>query len=138
MPLNPVIHFTGDAEEALQHYRSALGGEVQINRFGEAPPDQATDIDESWKQKVMFGSVVSPLGTVSAMDAPPGRAGNPGTNFSISVQTDSEAQADAAFAKLSEGGNIVMPMGKTFFADKFGMVHDKFGISWLIGYRVQG
>lgn len=135
MSLNPCLYFTGNAEEALEHYRSALGGEVQIARYEDAPPGQP--VDPSWKRKVMYGSLKSPLGTVACMDAPAGRAGNPGNNFSISVETDSEAQADAAFAKLCEGGSVTMPMDKTFFAEKFGMVDDKFGVTWMIGYRVQ-
>ena len=134
MPLHPCLYFTGSAEEALEHYRNALGGNVQIARYKDAPPGQP--VDPTWNDKVMYGSLASPLGEVACMDAPPGRAGNPGNNFAISVETDSESQAGAAFAKLSEGGEVTMPMEKTFFAEKFGMLHDKFGITWMISYRV--
>jgi PhnB protein len=135
MPLNPCLYFTGNAEEALAHYRSALGGDVTIARYEDAPqlPDAAPP---EWKNKVMYGSLQSALGIVACMDAPPGRAGKPGNNFSISVQTQTEAQADAAFAKLAEGGSVTMPPSKTFFAEKFAMVDDKFGVTWMIGYNV--
>ncbi len=135
MPLNPCLYFTGDAEEALQHYAAALGGEITIARYEDAPPMPEAPEPE-WKRKVMYGSVHSPLGVVACMDAPPGRAGKPGNNFSISVQTDSESQAEAIFAKLSEGGEVTMPLSPTFFAKKFGMVNDKFDVTWMIGYNV--
>lgn len=65
MALNPCLYVTGNAEEALEHYRSALGGEIQIARYEDAPPGQP--IDPSWKQKVMYGSVRSSLGTVACI-----------------------------------------------------------------------
>ena len=84
MALNPCLYFTGNAEEALECYRGALGGELQIHRYKDGPPGQP--VDKGWEQKVMYGAVASPLGTVACMDAPPGRAGKPGNNFSISIK----------------------------------------------------
>ena len=135
MPINPCLYFTGDAEEALMHYKAALGGVVTIARYEEAPPMPDAPPPE-WKNKIMYGSVVSPLGVVACMDAPPGRAGKPGNNFSISVQTESEPQAEAIFAKLAEGGQVTMPLTETFFAKKFGMVNDKFNVTWMVGWSV--
>jgi PhnB protein len=135
MPLNPCLYFTGNAEEALEHYAAALGGEITIARYQDAPPMPESPGPE-WNHKVMYGSVNSPLGIVACMDAPPGRAGKPGNNFSISVQTDNEAQAEAIFKKLAEGGEITMPWAETFFAKKFGMLNDKFDVTWMVGYRV--
>ena len=129
MQLNPYLHFTGNAEEALQHYRSALGGEVTIMRFEGTPA--AEHVPPDCVKKVMHGQLDSPLGVVMASDAMerPTRAGE---NFSISLQVESEAQAEALFSKLSEGGTVTMPLDKTFWAAKFGVLVDKFGVSWMV------
>jgi PhnB protein len=80
----------------------------------------------------LYGRLRSSAGIVNIMDAPPGRAGEPGDNFMLGVQTDSEAQTDEVFAKLAEGGSVIMPLAKTFWSLRFGMVTDKFGVKWLI------
>jgi len=130
MQLNPCLFFTGNAEEVLEHYRGALGGDVEIVRFEGTPV--ANSVQPEYRNKVLYGSLRSPLGIVNAMDAPPGREGTPGDNFSIAIQTDSEAQADAIFSKLSAGGTVMMPLEKTFWSAKFGMFADKFGIKWMV------
>ena len=133
MQLNPTLIFNGNTEEALDYYSSALDGTVTIARYKDAPPGMGAE--PAFGDKVMYGSLVTPFGTVSAMDAPPGREGTPGTNFGISVVADCEAGAEHAFNVLSAGGQTLMPFEKTFFAEKFGMTVDKFGIRWLINYR---
>lgn len=130
MQLTPNLHFNGNAEEVLDHYRNALGGEVEIVRFAGSPA--ADFVPSDWGGKVLYGTLRSPLGTVSVMDATADRVGKPGDNFSIGIQTESEAQADAIFSKLSSGGRVKMPLEKTFWAAKFGMLVDKFGISWMV------
>lgn len=132
MQLNPALHATGNAEEMLELYRDALGGKVEIIRYEGTPA--AAQSPPEMKNKVLYGVLHSPGGDIAAMDAPPGRAGNAGNNFSISVTVDNEKQADDAFSKLSAGGHIIMPMEQTFFAKKFGMCEDKFGIHWMINY----
>jgi PhnB protein len=130
MSTTPYLIFTGSAEEVLEHYRAALGGELEIARYATAPGD--SPVEPEWSDKVMHGSLRSPLGNVNVMDAPPERAGTPGDNFAIGIRTEDEAQAAAAFAKLAAGGTVLMPFEKTFFANKFGMCNDKFGIKWLV------
>lgn len=136
MQLNPTLFFTGNAEEVLNYYRGALGGTVTIARYKDAPPGMGADPD--FGDKVMYGTLETPFGTISAMDAPPGREGTPGSNFGISVTADCEDGAVHSFTTLSAGGQVLMPFEKTFFADKFGMTIDKFGIRWLISYRLAG
>ncbi len=136
MQLSPTLFFTGNAEEALNYYRSALGGTVSVARYKDAPPEMGVCADSS--EQVMYGSLDTPFGTISAMDAPPGREGAPGSNFGISITADTEAGAAHAFDILSDGGQTLMPFEKTFFADKFGMAIDKFGIRWLISFRPAG
>jgi PhnB protein len=133
--LNPTLHFKGNAEDVLRHYRSALGGEVFILRFEGTPAAQCVPAD--WTDKVLYGALNSPHGTLAIMDAPPGRGNEPGGNISISVQAESDAQIQAIFAKLSDGGSICMPLEQTFFAEKFGMVTDRYGVQWMLSYGVR-
>jgi PhnB protein len=130
MQLSPHLTFNGIAETVLEHYRDAIGGRVEIMRFAGTPA--AGDVSSEWADKVLYGTLVSPAGIVNVMDAPPGRAGEPGDNFMLGVNTDSEAQTDAVFAKLAEGGAVIMPLEKTFWSSRFGMVADKFGVKWLV------
>jgi PhnB protein len=130
MSTTPYLIFSGNSEAALEHYRDALGGELEIARYNSAP--DGSPVEPEWSDKVMHGSLRSPLGNVNAMDAPPDRAGTPGDNFAIGIRTEDEDQAAATFSKLARGGTVIMPFEKTFFASKFGMCADKFGIKWLV------
>ena len=132
MPLTPYLFFKGNSEEVLEHYRDAIGGKVEIVRFADTPV--AGSMPPEWGNKVLHGTLNSPVGVVNIMDAPPGREGSPGDNFSIGIQADSETQAQSIFTKLSAGGTVMMPFEKTFWAEKFGMLTDKFGIKWMIQF----
>jgi PhnB protein len=131
--MQPNLFFNGNAEEALEHYRSAVGGDVQIQRYAGSPAASTPDFDN----KVLYGTLTSPLGTLNAMDAPAGRAGSPGDNFSLSIATTSEAQTKTVFAKLCEGGVVTMPLEKTFWSPLFGMCTDKFGFKWMVSLMAQ-
>ncbi len=130
MQLQPNLAFNGNAEEVLAHYRDALGGKVEITRFGETP--LAQQMPPECAAKVAYGTLRSPAGTINAMDAPPGRAGEPGGNFTIGVQSESREQIDEIFSKLAAGGSVTMPLDKTFWSPRFGMLTDKFGIKWML------
>jgi PhnB protein len=130
--LNPNLFFNGNAEDVLAHYRDALDGEIQIIRFAGSPASDS--VPANYQNKVLYGALHSPLGTIAAMEAPPGREGTPGSNFAIAVQTESAAQAERAFAKLCDGGTVLAPFEKTFFAERFGMCLDKFGTRWILTY----
>lgn len=136
MELNPNLVFNGNAEEVLHYYRDALGGEIQIMRFGESPA--AAEVTPEWANKVIYGSLRSPAGVVNAMDAPPGRGDAPGENFILGVQTDSASQTDEIFSKLAAGGSITMPLDKTFWSPRFGMCTDKFGVKWMVNLTGDG
>ena len=116
MPLRPNLMFAGNAETALTHYRAALGGDLEIIRFAGTPA--AENVPAEWSAKVLYGAVHSPYGDVNVMDAPPGRGGSTGDNFAI--------------AELAADGTILMPFEPTFFARKFGMTNDKFGVKWMV------
>lgn len=124
------LMFNGNAEEVLEHYRNALGGAVEIMRFEGSPA--AEHVSADWKGKVLYGTLRSPLGIVHAMDAPPGRGPDaPGDNFAIGIYPQGD-QTDSVFSKLVRGGTVIMPLEKTFWSPKFGMLADRFGIKWMI------
>lgn len=131
--MQPNLAFSGNAEEVLDYYRGAIGGDVEIVRFGDTPV--ADQVPSEWGGKVMWGSLRSALGVVNVMDAPPGREPKPGGNISITLHPQSEALAEAIFSKLAEGGEVIMPMAKTFWSTKFGMVTDRYGIRWLVNFQ---
>jgi PhnB protein len=134
MQLEPNLIFNGNAQDALEHYRDALGGELEIVRFAGTPA--AAEVPPEYGEKVLYGTLRSPLGTINAMDCPPGRGSvTAGDNFSIGIQSADAAQVDAIFAKLSDGGSVMMPIGETFFSPKFGMTADKYGIRWMLNLQ---
>ena len=128
MQVTPYLMFDGRTEEALEFYKKAVGAEVgMLMRFKEAPEECA----HAAADKVMHASFK--VGDTLLMATDGNNAGKPEfKGISLSVNAGDEAQADAMFAALGEGGQIQMPMEKTFFAKRFGMVADKFGVSWMI------
>lgn len=130
MQLNANLVFNGNAEDALEHYRDALGGKVEIMRFSESPA--AGSVSPEWANKIIYGSLHSPAGLLNVMDAPPDRAGAPGDNFVLGVQTETPTQTDELFSRLVAGGSVIMPLDKTFWSPRFGMLTDKFGIKWMV------
>ena len=130
MQLNAYVTFSGVAEEALNFYRGALGGEIELMRFEGSPMEKSVPAD--WKNKIMHGRLNSPAGVLMASDATPEWMSNPGDNFSLSVSLGDENAGEKIFNKLAAGGQVTMPFEKTFWASKFGMVVDKFGIRWIV------
>jgi PhnB protein len=135
MQVQPYLFFDGRCEEALEFYRSALGAEVtMLMRFKEAP--QAPDpnmcpLPAGADNKVMHSEFRIGDTTVMASDGQ--CQGKPSfQGFSLSISVPNEAEADRVFGKLAEGGQVQMPLGKTFFSPKFGMVADRFGVSWMV------
>jgi PhnB protein len=133
MQIQPYLFFDGRCEEALEFYRAALGAEVtMLMRFKDSPEPQPPDMcPPGSAEKVMHSSFRIGETTLMASD---GRAqGKPvfqGISLSLSVPTD--ADAERLFSALSEGGEVRMPLAKTFYASSFGMVADRFGVSWMI------
>jgi PhnB protein len=130
MPLTPYLAFPGTAEHVLEFYRDALGGELAIIRFGGTPA--AEFAPPGWEDKVLHGMLTSPFGNVCIMDASPERAGRPDdSNSLISIEMPQD-DAAAVFSKLGAGGNVMMPLEKSFFSPLFGMLVDKFGTKWIV------
>ncbi|MCC6948715.1 MAG: VOC family protein [Bradyrhizobiaceae bacterium] len=133
MPLTPYLFFDGRCEEALEFYKKALGAEVEmLMRFKEAPeqPPPGT-LAPGTENKVMHSSFR--IGDTTLMASDGYAKGKPKfEGFSLSVDAKDEADAKRKFDALAEGGEITMPLGKTFFATSFGMVKDRFGVGWMV------
>ena len=133
MQVQPYLFFDGRCEEAVEFYRKALGAEVTMHmRFKDSPePPQPGMVPPGAENKVMHASFRIGDTTVMASD---GRClGRPSfQGFSLSLTASNETEADRLFAALGDGGQVQMPLTKTFFSPRFGMVADRFGVSWMI------
>jgi PhnB protein len=130
MQVTPYLQFDGRCDEAIQFYKTALGAEVQmLMRFKESP-DQSM-IKPGVENKVMHASIRIGDSTINLSD---GHCTGQGKfdGFSLSLTLKSDAEAKRAFDALGQGGKIGMPLTKTFFATSFGMVNDRFGVSWMV------
>jgi PhnB protein len=133
MVCQPYLNFDGRCEEAIEFYRSKLGAEVEMmSRFKEAPEPPAPGmVAPGSENKIMHASFKIGESTIMAADCGcQGKAKFEG--FSLSLIVKDTATADRLFKGLSEGGQVKMPQAKTFFAESFGVVCDKFGVSWMV------
>lgn len=135
--INPYLNFSGNCEEAFKFYKSVFGGEFQdFQRFNNMPDDGGMPAEES--EYVMHVSL--PIGKDSYLmgsDSPSsmGKISN-GNNYHVSIQSDSDEETDRLYQGLSAGGQVTMPLEKTFWGARFAMFVDKFGIQWMINQDV--
>jgi len=128
--VQPYLFFEGRCEEALNFYRTALGAEVtMLVRFKESP-DPAM-CKAGTEDKVMHATFRIGETTLMASD---GRCDSPMTfqGFSLSITVKTEAEADQFFDALADGGQVIMPLARTFYSPRFGMTNDRFGMMWMI------
>ena len=134
--INPYLNFAGNTEEAFNFYRSVFGGDfTAVQRFKDTP--EAARVSNGDGEKLMH--IALPIGKgniLMATDAleSMGHKLTPGNNFHLSVEAESKQDAEKFFADLSSGGKATMPLTDTFWGAYFGMVTDRFGISWMISY----
>ena len=133
MQVQPYLFFDGRCEEAVEFYRNALGAEVtMLVRFKDSPePHQPGMVPPGSENKVMHATFRIGDATVMASD---GRCQGRPTfqGFSLSITAADAAKAETLFVSLAEGGQVQMPLTKTFWSPRFGMVADRFGVSWMI------
>lgn len=133
MQAQPYLFFDGRCEEAIAFYREALGAEVaMLMRWKDNPePPQPGMVQPGTEDHVMHASLRIGESTIMASD---GRClGQPNfQGFALSLTVADIAQAERVFAALGQGGQVQMPLAKTFFSARFGMVADRFGVSWMI------
>lgn len=130
MKLSPHLSFNGDCEAALKFYETALGGEIAfLTTWGDTP--MAKNVPADWAKKVIHATFVVGGQTLGAADAPPPHF-KKAQGFAITLETDDPKEAERLFKALSEKAEIGMPLQETFWARKFGMLTDRFGIPWMI------
>jgi PhnB protein len=133
--LNPYINFTDKTREAMQFYKSIFGGNLEMNTFKEYNASH----DPSDDDKIMHSMLEADNGiTFMAADTPSDMEFKAGTNYSMSLSGDDEAELAGYYEKLAAGGAVVMPLEQAPWGDKFGMVTDKYGIQWLVNISGQG
>ena len=127
--LNPYLNFRGNAREAMEFYEGVFGGKLNVSTFD----DYHAASDPSENDLVMHADLEGSEGIrFMAADTPIKMEYRPGTNFSMSLSGEDEAQLRGYFEKLAEGGSVTMPLEKAAWGDIFGMCTDRFGISWLV------
>lgn len=130
MKVEPYLFFGGRCEEALGFYVRALGAEVTVlMRCKEAP--EPMGLPPGWEDKVMHANLRIGDSTLMASDGM-GAPATPFSGFALALAAPSVEQAEAWFAALAEGGTVDMPLQQTFWARTFGMLTDRFGVSWML------
>jgi PhnB protein len=130
MQVQPYLFFDGRCDEALEFYKRTVGAKVgMLMRFKDAPDQNM--VSAGSENKIMHAQVQIGDTTVLASD---GRnQGQPKfEGFALTITAKDEAEADKVFAALSDGGQVKMPLAKTFFSPRFGMLADKFGVGWMV------
>jgi PhnB protein len=131
--INPYIIFAGNAREAMEFYRDALGGELTVNTFGEFGDTGPTS------DQVMHAQLETPDDFVlMASDTPPGMESPSGSSISVSIFGDERDKLSGFFEKLSAGGEVTMPLEKQMWGDEYGQFTDKFGVSWMVNIADPG
>ena len=133
MSVQPYLFFGGRCEEALEFYRSAVGAEVEmLSRFKDAP--QPGMAQPGMEDKVMHASFR--IGETILMASDGRGEGRPRfEGFSLSIVVPDEKEAESVFNALADGGKVTMPLEKTFWAPKFGMLEDRFGVGWMVSVQ---
>jgi PhnB protein len=134
--IEPYLFFNGVCEEAVEFYRQAIGAEVEMMlRFKESPePPEPGMVPPGYENKIMHASFRVGDSRVMASDGC-AEEKTKFEGFSLSLAVSTEAEADRAFTALAQGGEIKMPLTKTFWSPRFGMVEDRFGVGWMVSVK---
>jgi len=133
MRIEPYLFFNGRCEEALHFYQDAVGASIgAMMRFKDSPEphSESCPLPSGWENKIMHSNLTIGESTLMASD---GMGNTPSiSGISLCIAADNVEQAERLFAALSEGGKVDMPLQKTFWAKSFGVLSDRFGVSWMI------
>ena len=127
--LNPYLGFKNNARDAMEFYKTVFGGELTMSTFAEY---QASE-DPAEQNLIMHGQLTTDSGfTLMGADTPSTMEFSPGTNYSVSLSGDDDAELRGYWEKLIEGGTTLEPLVQAPWGDSFGMCTDKFGVKWLV------
>lgn len=130
--INTYLVFDGNCREAMTFYKQCLQGELFIVPFSEAPIEMAA---RGAGDRIMHASLKAGSGVLMASDSMPDMPVRQGDNFSISLNCESLEETDRLFNALADKGHIKMPLQQTFWATRFGMLTDRFGINWMFNFE---
>jgi PhnB protein len=137
MTVSPYLFFKGNCAEAMKFYEKATGGKIDMMMsFGDTPGGGDGHVSADWKDKIMHASIKIGDTWLMASDGTPDFKEDFG-GFSVAVEAKTPEEAEKVFKALSAGGTVRMPMAETFWANRFGMLTDKFGVAWMVGNSKQ-
>lgn len=128
MKINPYLNFAGDCREAMTFYHSVLGGDLAMTAHKDTP--SAAHVPAEMQNQIMHAALVTGEGTIFASDAPMAQA-NSFSGIYLSVHPTSVEDAERIFTALKDGGEVEMNLGETFWAKRFGMLRDRYGVKWM-------
>jgi len=129
--MNPYLTFNGNCEAAFKFYQNKLGAELEFMMPFEGSP-MAEQVPVDYRNKVLHASLSLNGNVLMGSDGMPGQCGDGMKGFSLSLSVTDAAEAERLFTALSEGGKVTMPLSQTFWALRFGMVTDQFGVPWMV------
>lgn len=139
MQLSTYLSFNGNCEEAFKLYERVLGGKIgQIHRYSGMPKGPGNTISSEWDSKIMHIRLAVDGQTLMGSDVPPEYRDKAVGGFSVSVSLSDIVRGERIFRGLAENGTVKMEFQQTFWAERFGMVTDKFGIPWQINCEKEG
>jgi PhnB protein len=130
MKLSPYLNFDGRCEEAFKFYEKCFGGKIEAMLPHEGTP-AAEHVPAEWQKKIMHARLTIGDNVLMASDIPP-RGYEPAHGFAVSIELKDPAETERIFKALSENGKITLPLQQTFWAHRFGMCTDRFGIPWML------
>jgi PhnB protein len=133
MSLSPYLYFNGQCEEAFQFYEKCLSAKITFMLTYEAS-GMAAQVPAEWTKKILHAGLASRDGVLEGCDAMPGQYRKP-ESFCVMFRPKAAAEADRIFNALAEGGTVQIPIAETFWALRFGMLVDRFGVPWLVNYE---
>jgi PhnB protein len=135
MQLNPYLIFNGQCEAAFKFYEQSLGGQITAMFKNEGSP-MAEHFPAEWHDKILHARMTVGDQILMGSDGRPGGYQEP-KGFSLSLSVNDPAEAERLFHSLADGGQVQMPMQKTFWAERFGMLTDRFGMPWMVNCEQQ-
>jgi PhnB protein len=130
--LDSYLFFNGNCADAMRFYEKTLGGKMEMMMtYAESP--EPMECPPGSEKRIMHASLVIDGRRLMASDTPPGQPHSSMAGFALSLNYPKPDEAKRIFNLLADGGTVIMPMSKTFWAEAFGMVNDRFGTPWMVG-----